>query len=140
MYYFSIGLVVVSGVLYQLFQKKIAPGANPALSLILSYATAGILTLALFLVLPLRKPLGESLKDINAYSFLLALPIIGIELGYLLLYRAGGQVSTSGSMISAGITLVLLIMGILFFKEALTLKKALGLALSLGGVLILQSA
>jgi drug/metabolite transporter (DMT)-like permease len=139
MYAASMVLIVVSGVLYQLFQKKIAPQANPALSLVVSYAISSALAFMLFALFPLRKPLAEGLKELNAFSLILALPIVGIELGYLLLYRNGGRLSISMPLISTCITLLLLGIGIFVLGEPPTPKKLIGLACCLVGVFFLQS-
>lgn len=139
MYIASLVLVVISGVLYQLFQKKIAPAANPSLSLVVSYALSFLLSLGLLVVFPLRRPLAEAVKDLNLFSLLLALPIVGIELGYLLLYRNGARLSVTMPFISTCITLLLLGVGVLAFREPLSAKKLIGLALCLGGVFLLQS-
>jgi drug/metabolite transporter (DMT)-like permease len=139
MYAASMVLIVVSGVLYQLFQKKIAPQANPALSLVVSYAISSALAFMLFALFPLRKPLLEGLKELNVFSLVIALPIVGIELGYLLLYRNGGRLSLSMSLTSTCTTLLLLGIGIFVLGEPLAPKKLIGVACCLVGVFFLQS-
>jgi drug/metabolite transporter (DMT)-like permease len=139
MYAASMILIIVSGVLYQLFQKRIAPAANPALSLIVSYAASFGLSCALLLIFPLKKSIGAALGDLNPVSLLLALPIVGIELGYLLLYRNGGRLSISMPLISTCITLLLLGIGIFVLGEAPTPKKLIGVGLCLAGVFFLQA-
>ena len=138
MYIVSIVLLVCSGVMYQFFQKSIAPNANPALSILCSYITSLCVVGILFVVFPLKNTISEAIKDLNIYSILLALPIVGIELGYLLLYRAGGKLTFSSALVSSMITLILVIIGIGVFKETITIKKILGIAFCMTGIVLLN--
>jgi drug/metabolite transporter (DMT)-like permease len=138
MYVASIVLLVCSGVLYQLFQKLISPAVNPALSLICSYTVAILVSSILFIFIPLKGSIGSEIKNINIYSFMLAIPIIGIELGYLLLYRAGGKFSYSSSLVSAMIMIILVLLGMLLFKEKISIKKILGIVLCMSGIVLLN--
>ena len=138
MYVISVSLLVFSGVLYQLFQKLISPTVNPALSLMCSYIAALLFTLVLMLFIPLKGSLGHEIRNINIYSFILAVPIIGIELGYLLLYRAGGKLSYSSALVSSMITILLVIVGIIAFQEKINSKKILGIVMCLSGIALLN--
>ena len=138
MYIASIALLVCSGVAYQLFQKFIAPSANPALSLLCSYITSLCLVGVLFILFPLKNTVSESIKSLNIYSVLLAFPIVGIELGYLLLYRAGGKLTFSSALVSSMITLGLVIIGIIVFKEKINVKKILGITFCISGIVLLN--
>jgi len=138
MYIASIALLVCSGVFYQLFQKLISPTINPALSLVCSYLAAILLSSVLFVFIPLKGPLSNEIKNINAYSFLLAIPIIGIELGYLLLYRAGGKLSYSSALVSSMVTILLVIIGMILFKEKINIKKIAGILLCMSGIVLLN--
>ena len=138
MYVASIALLVCSGVLYQLFQKLINPMANPVFSLICTYSVAIVASALLLLVVPLKGTIAAELKNVNIYSFLLAIPIIGIELGYLLLYRAGGNFSYSSALVSSMITFLLVIIGMVAFKEAMSIKKMIGLVFCIAGIVLLN--
>ena len=138
MYIASIALLVCSGVFYQLFQKLISPTINPGFSLICSYIAAILLSTLLFVLFPLKGSLTEEIKNLNIYSFILAIPIIGIELGYLLLYRAGGKLSYSSALVSSMITILLVIIGMILFKEKINIKKIVGIALCMSGIVLLN--
>jgi len=138
MLFIPIALLVVSGVVYQLSQKLISPGANPAISLICSYIVSICLSFFLFILFPLKNSIASALKDLNIFSFLIAVPIVGIELGYLLLYRKGGNLSFSSALVSSMITLILLTIGIVVFKEQLNAKKIVGIVFCLSGIFLLN--
>ena len=91
MFYGAMALIVVSVTSYQLLQKALPAQANPFLSLSLTYLLSLALCLALLLVFPLRTGLGEALRQMNWATYALSLSVVGIEVGFLLAYRAGWQ-------------------------------------------------
>jgi drug/metabolite transporter (DMT)-like permease len=122
MYRLSFAIVVASGVSYQILQKKIAPEANPALSLGISYLVSLLAAAALLFVFPLRKPLDLALHDLKPSSYLLGLPIIGVEFGFLMMYRSGGGLSYSPALTSTAMTLCLVLIGVIAFKESMSFE------------------
>ena len=89
LYYTSIALTVLSNVLYHVFQKLTPATAHPMLSLAATYATALVLCLALLPFFPPPGGLAASLRGLAWPSFALAAAILGLEVGFLLAYRAG---------------------------------------------------
>jgi drug/metabolite transporter (DMT)-like permease len=138
MFYFSMALTIASMVLYHVVQKKIAPGVNPAVSLTLTYAVALVCSLLLLLVYPVKGGFMEVIRQANWTTYLLGLVIVGIELGYLLVYRSGWKISISAAVTSSFVLPLLLIIGVLFFKESLSLLKVAGLGFCLVGIVLLS--
>ena len=64
---------------------------------------------------------------------LLALAIIGIEIGYLLAYRSGWKLGATFAMTSVATVSLLALLGIVWFGEIIDGERALGLALALAG-------
>lgn len=76
----------------------------------------------------------RGLGALNWSSLGVAAGIVGIELGFLLAYRAGwnlGYAALSSNVLTA---LVLLPLGYLLFREQPSLGKLGGMALSMGGL------
>ena len=68
---------------------------------------------------------------------LLALAVVGIEVGYLLAYRSGWTIGVTYAFASGATVAILAVIGWLFFHDAIVLKRILGLALViLGGWLV----
>ncbi len=139
-YYLAMLLVIISNVLYHTFLKLTPNNANPFLSLAVTYMTAMLACIILF---PIYSPEGESLrssiKNLNWTSIALGLAIVGLETGFLLAYRAGGNISYTGIFSNVAAMLILLPIGLIFFKEVLTIKNILGIILCLGGLVLIQS-
>ena len=64
----------------------------------------------------------------------MGLTIVGVDVGYLLLYRSGWAVSLGSVFCNAVVALILLPIGILLFKEKLTFSNYVGVALTLVGI------
>jgi uncharacterized membrane protein len=137
-FYFGIGLVIVSNVLYHIFQKLTPTGVHPLVALLATYVTAGVACLALFPVLPLTEDLGPSFRRVTWPSFALGLAIVGLELGFLLAYRAGWVISLAALVTNATVALLLLPVGLALFRERLSAVNVLGAALSLAGLVLLN--
>ena len=138
MYYAAIILTVASNVLYHIFQKITPITVNPLLALALTYATSTVFCLGLFFVLPDHKTLSESLKVITWSSAALGLAIVGLELGFLLAYRSGWNISLAALASTVAVALVLLPIGLTFFRERLSLANSAGFVLCIVGLLLMN--
>lgn len=137
LYYAAIALVVVSNTFYHVAQKSTPSDVHPLVSLLLTYLTAAALCVALLPFFPERANLVASLKKVNWASFALGISIVGLELGFLLAYRAGWNISLAQILTTILVSLLLIPIGLVFFHERLTLANAVGILLCLGGVLLI---
>ncbi len=134
MFYAPILLTVGSNILYHIFQKVIPANVNPVVSLTITYLAAALATVLLFPLFPLNEGWSSALRRVNWASLALGVSIVGLELGFLLAYRAGWKVSLAGLLSNVAVGLVLLPIGLLFFRERLTGLNLLGVAFSLVGL------
>lgn len=137
MLFFSLTVVVLANVLYHTAQKSIAPSVHPLIATIVAYIAAIVLCLPMFALFPLQTSIGEELKRINWATYALALSIVGVELGYLLAYRAGWDVSIASVIANVGIAILLVPVGIWLFKESVSWTTLLGITLCLAGVALI---
>jgi drug/metabolite transporter (DMT)-like permease len=139
LFYLSFGITILSSVLYHLFQRAIAPAANPVVSVLVTYLVAIVLTLPLFALYPLKSNLAAAIRQLNGASAALAVAIVGLEIGFLLAYRAGWNISLAGVATNAAAALVLLPVGIVFFKERMTVINIAGVLVCIAGLLMVNS-
>lgn len=134
MYVLAFILAITGSVVYHLSIKYVPNGVNPFLSLSLSYG------IALLLCLPgiYLYEGGRSLQILNWSVAGVALGILGIEVGFLLLYRAGGHLGVSSLLTNAASTLLLLPIGLLFFREAFSVTRLMGMVVTLGGLWLMM--
>jgi uncharacterized membrane protein len=96
------------------------------------------LVAAVFAVLLLASPGGfewkSELRQLNWTALALAAVIVGLDLGFLFLYRGGFEVSMGALVTQSAAALLLLVVGVAVFREKLTAGNLTGLALCLVGL------
>ena len=138
LYYFSIGLTVISSALYHVVQKLTPGNVNPLLSLAVTYAAATLICLLLLPVFPLGTSLLDSLRELNWASLALAFTVVGIELGFILAYRAGWNISLGAIVSNSGAALLLIPIGLLFFRESVSVVNVAGVVVCLAGLILIN--
>jgi drug/metabolite transporter (DMT)-like permease len=129
--------VVIANAIFHVIQKSIPQDVNPILSVAITYAVALITTVLLFVFFPLTTPLSNELSKVNWASIALGMTIVSIEVGYLLMYRSGWSVALGPVTTYAAVTLLLLPIGLWYFKEKLVWQNVLGILVTLVGVYLL---
>lgn len=138
LYYSAIALTVVANVFYHILQKSTPLNVNPMLSLIITYVSAAVLCLILLPFYPEQNGFIESFKRINWVSYAMGFAIVGLELGYLLAYRAGGSISVTAIISNAAVTMLLIPIGLLLFREHVSLTNLIGIVLCFSGILLIN--
>lgn len=137
-YVFSIVLIVASNVLYNLCQKSTPQRANPFSALFITYLTAAAISIAVFLLNKNNEGFFQSIKELNWTSIALGISIVGLEFGYLMAYRAGWKISLGSLVANIALSVVLIPIGILFFKEGFGLNKLLGAIFCIIGLILIN--
>jgi len=115
--------------------SRCLPGSTTFLSLAISYGLAMLVCLA---ALP-WVPGSRQLAAVDWSSAGVALGILGIELGFLLAYRAGWSMGVAGLSSTVLSTVLLLPLGYWLFRETQSWPRLAGAGLSLTGLwLMLQ--
>lgn len=138
MYVFSIIIIVASNILYNICSKSIPEKANPFSSLFITYLTAAIITIIAFKFYKADKGLFQSFKDLNWTSIVLGFCIVGLEFGYIMAYRAGWNISIGSLVANILLALMLIPVGILFFKEGFGLNKTIGIVFCIIGLIFIN--
>ncbi len=138
LFYFSITLAILSSVLYHYTQKMIPPGVNPAVSVIVTYAVSLILCLILLYFLPTENGFFSTFKQLNWSSYVLAFSLVGLEVGFLLVYRTGWNIGLAAVLVNVSAALILVPLAIIVFKEKLSLVNLMGILVCLVGLVMLN--
>ncbi len=137
-YFLPILLIIVSNTFYNISAKATPTAANPFLSLFFTYLTATALTAVAVLFTGLQKPIGAAVADLNWAAFGMAAAIVGLELGYILAYRLGMPISQGTLYANIGLAVVLVVIGVAFYKENFGFNQGIGIALCLLGLFFLN--
>lgn len=133
-----IGLVVLSNVAYQVCSKSVPKDMSPFASLTVTYLIgAGLSALLYFVFNKSGNMIGEYSK-LNWAPFSLGVVIVGLEVGYIFAYKAGWQISVAATVQSAFVAVVLIFVGWLLYKEALTFNKLAGVVICLIGLMLIN--
>jgi multidrug transporter EmrE-like cation transporter len=68
----------------------------------------------------------------------LGFAVVGLEIGFLLAYRAGWNISLAGLYANVIVALILIPIGIVFFKDQISVTKAVGIVLSIAGIIFIS--
>jgi drug/metabolite transporter (DMT)-like permease len=138
MYVLSIMLIVISNVFYNIAQKSTPQNANPMAALLVTYLTAITVTLIAFLFTRSEKGFFQSFAELNWTSIVLGFAILGLELGFLLAYRAGWDISVGSLVANILLALMLIPVGILFYHEGFSIYKVIGAGLCIAGLILIN--
>lgn len=134
MQYGWLSLAIVCTVGYHLVLKVTPAGANPLLSLLVTYALVTLLFGVILLASPGGFEWRQELGRLNWTALALALVIVGLDLAFMLMYRNGYAVSMGALVTQSAAALLLLLIGVAAFREKLTAANLAGLALCLVGL------
>lgn len=136
--YVPILIVVLANTVYQICAKATPPGVNSFTSLSVTYAVGSAVSLALYFMTQKDANLLAEYRQLNWSSFVLGIVVVGLEGGFILMYRAGWSVSTGQLVQSAFLAAVLLFVGFFLYQEPITARKLIGIAVCLAGLYLVN--
>jgi len=139
-FYLPILLAIGGGVLYHLAQKSIPKDAHPLSALFVAYLTSVAAVLLCLFLFPAEGSFLATLKKTNWAMFAVGIGAAAIEIGFLLAYRTGWNISTAGLIVNAAIAVMLIPVGLVLFKEQLSPLNLVGILLCIVGLLCLSKS
>ena len=133
-----IALVVLSNVVYQICAKSVPDKLNPFASLTITYLVGAVSSFLLYFVFNRHGNIVKEFAKVNWAPFLLGLVIVGLEVGWIYAYKAGWQVSVAPIVQSAFLAVILVFVGFLIYKEAITWNKVVGIAICIVGLAVIN--
>ena len=88
----------------------------------------------MFLILGDSRDILTELKKANWTSFVLGIVLVGLEVGFIYAYKAGWKVGAAQIVTSSILGVILIIVGYVGYKEAITWNKIVGVILCLAGL------
>jgi hypothetical protein len=138
LFYFSITLAICSSALYHFVAKSTPSNVNFTVSLLVTYAAAFVVVLFTFVFFPVKNGIAAEFKQLNWASIGLAIAIVGIEFGFLLVYRAGWNLGIAAVLTNVVASLILLPVAIFFFKDKISWVNVAGIFVCLIGLVMLN--
>ena len=131
-------IVVLSNTFYNICTKSTPSNVNAFGTLMLTYVTAAILTGVIFLFLVKPENAIFELSKVNWTSIVLGIAIVGLELGYIFMYRAGWKVSSGALVANICLAIALLFVGAILYGENITVKQVLGILICIVGLFLIN--
>jgi len=133
-----IALIVVSNVFYHICSKSAPEGINPFAALTVTYIIgAAVSAAAYFLLNPGQSLLGEY-RQLNWTAVVLGFAIVGLEAGYIYMYKSGWTISTAQLLCSSLLAICLLAVGYFVYHESISLTKVIGVLVCLAGLYLIN--
>ena len=131
-------IVIASNTFYNVCMKSMPGDVNPFGALMVTYLVATIISALIFVFMVGPSNAGVEVSKINWTSIILALAIVGLELGYVFVYRAGWSVSTASVVANIGLACVLLLVGYFLYQENVSIKEILGIIVCMFGLILIN--
>lgn len=133
-----VALVVLSNTVYQICAKSIPADIHPLAALAVTYSVGAAASVILYCLLNRGGSLIAEFRHLNWSSFVLGLCIVGLEMGFIYLYKAGWPVSTGQLVTSALLAVVLIFVGLLLYRESISFSKGLGIVICMVGLFFIN--
>ena len=130
-------IVVGANTIYNISTKSTPAEINPFASLSITYFVAMISAVCLYFVTSPEKKLLSEMGKSNWAAVALGLAIVFLEFGFVCIYRSGWKISMAQLVTSILVTCVLLMVGLLFYKESLALRQIIGMIVCAVGLVLL---
>lgn len=131
-------IVILSNTFYNVCMKSMPGDVNPFGALMLTYFVAAIISAIIFLFMVGPSNAVLEISKINWTSIILAIAIVGLEVGYVFVYRVGWSVSIASVVANIGLACVLIVVGYFLYRENVSFNQILGIAVCMIGLILIN--
>ncbi|MDO4178698.1 MAG: EamA family transporter [Phascolarctobacterium sp.] len=136
--FIPVGIIVISNVFYHMSMKSTPANINTFASLVITYLVASASSLAMYFLTAKNPSLMNEYEHLTWSSIVLGIAIIGLEFGFILMYKMGWAISAGEIVAASLLAIVLLIVGYFVYNEPITWQKILGIIICLFGLYLLS--
>ena len=131
-------MVILANTFYNICMKSMPSDVNPFGALMVTYLVATIISAVIFIFAVGSSNVGMEIAKINWTSIVLALAVVGLEVGYVFVYRAGWAVNTASVGANIGLACVLIFVGYLLYRENISFNQILGIIVCMVGLILIN--
>jgi drug/metabolite transporter (DMT)-like permease len=135
-FYAPLFLVIAGMILYHVAQKSVPPSANPFVTMVVAYALGMVACALCSFIFPAQRPFLTSVREANWAAYAIGIGAATIEIGFLLSYRAGWNLGVAPIVASVAVTLLLVPIGVVAFREHLSALNIAGVVFCIVGLLL----
>lgn len=137
-YYMPIAIIVISNIFYNICAKSTPENLDPFASLTVTYLVGALVSGILYFAFNHGGNLIAEYRNLNWSPWILGIAIVGLEAGAILMYRIGWNISVGQLVHSVLLAICLIIIGIVFYKEQLSISKISGILICIVGLFFIN--
>lgn len=134
---YPILMVVGANTIYNISCKSAPANINSFAFLTVTYVIATVSSAVMFFLTSDSKQLLTELSKINWAAIALGIAIVGLEVGYIYVYRAGWKIGVASLVTNITLSCVLLAIGFFVYKDVISFRQLLGVCISAVGLFML---
>ena len=131
-------MVILANTFYNICMKSMPSDVNPFGALMITYLVAAIISGVIFVFMVSPDNACAEIAKINWTSVILALAIVGLEVGYVFVYRAGWAVNTASVVANIGLACVLIVVGYFLYRENMSFNQIMGIIVCMVGLILIN--
>lgn len=131
-------VVILSNTFYNVCMKSMPSDVNPFGALMVTYLVATIISAIIFVYMVGPSEVVGEISKINWVSVILAIAIVGLEVGYVFVYRAGWAISTASVIANIGLACVLIFVGYFLYGENVSINQIVGIVVCMFGLVLIN--
>ena len=130
-------IVICANTVYNISTKSTPADINSFASLAVTYTVAAVSSLLLFFITSENRDLAAELTKTNWTAFALGIAIVALEFGFICIYRTGWKISVASLVANISLACILLLVGVLLYREAVSARQVIGMLLSAAGLILI---
>ncbi len=129
-------LIIISNCFYNICTKSIPENADAFGTLVITYIAGALIAFVMF-----WSHSGDFSisRNFNWPSVILGFAIVGLEAGYVYLFRAGWQISKGSLTANICLAIVLLFVGFFMYGEKISLRQIIGALVCMAGLYMINA-
>lgn len=131
-------IVILANTFYNICMKSMPSDVNPFGALMITYLVAAIISAVIFAYYVGPSNVSFEISKVNWTSVILAIAIVGLEVGYVFVYRAGWQVSNASVVANIGLACVLIFVGYFLYRENISIRQIFGIFICMAGLILIN--
>lgn len=132
-----IALIVLANVFYNICSKETPAAIDPFAALTVTYAVGAAVSAVMYFALHRGGDLLREYRNLNWSSLVLGLAVVGLEAGSIYMYKAGWNVSSGQLVYSILLSLCLVLIGAVVYREPIGASKIAGIGVCLFGLFLI---
>ena len=136
--FIPVGIIVFSNVFYHISMKSTPAGINTFASLVVTYLIASFSCLCMYFLTVKNPNLMAEYQHLAWPSIVLGISVIGLEFGFILMYKMGWAISVGEIVAASLLAIILLFVGYIVYDEPISLQKIAGIVICLFGLYLLS--